>query len=499
MAKHIFKGSGAPTFAPRQVGHHYVDLVSGDQYLSKGTATPTDWVLLTPSIDDKVKISAADTTSGYLNSELTVDNGINSTNPLEKSIVNPGADEKLNIRLDQTKLAILASQVTDFNEAAQDAVGGILTDSSSVDFTYNDSTNTITASVLYGTPTTLIPDGGNIAGTANTAARSDHTHDVPTAVASTNNVDQANAEGSSASFARADHIHNIPTATPTDIGSDNYAGSATTTVKSDHVHKGVHSLAKTTGDTTQLFGDITLEEGSGITITRNSNKLTFSTQASSAKSQVAYEDFLFDAYAGGGSNDNPYSFQTTSNAGSSDIETTATGNDYMGMHVLSTLASASSRPLLESFGGFNKLILGGLDFSYEIRVRMPTLSDGTNTYTVRFGLMDGIAAGQPANGVIFSYTNGTNSGRWRGSTIASSTATNVDSTITVTANTWYRVKIIVNAAGSNVDFYIDDVLIGSATTNIPTAALRLVAKIEKSAGTTARTANIDYFAWSRSR
>ena len=46
-----------------------------------------------------------------------------------------------------TTIAITASQVSDFNEAAQDAVGGILTNSSSVTFTYDDTLNTITATV----------------------------------------------------------------------------------------------------------------------------------------------------------------------------------------------------------------------------------------------------------------------------------------------------------------------------------------------------------------
>lgn len=148
MAKHIFKGITAPTFAPRQVGHHYVNTANGDMYLSKGISTPADWVLLSPSIDDKVKVSAADTTPGYLNSELTVSNGTNSTNPLEKSIANPGSDEKLDIKFDQTKLSLTASQITDFNEAAQDAIGSALLDTASIDLTYSDVGNTISGVVL---------------------------------------------------------------------------------------------------------------------------------------------------------------------------------------------------------------------------------------------------------------------------------------------------------------------------------------------------------------
>jgi len=41
----------------------------------------------------------------------------------------------------------LASTISDFNEAAQDAVGGILTDTNSIDFAYDDNNNTIEADV----------------------------------------------------------------------------------------------------------------------------------------------------------------------------------------------------------------------------------------------------------------------------------------------------------------------------------------------------------------
>lgn len=66
-----------------------------------------------------------------------------------------------------------SAAISDFNEAAQDAVGGILTDSTSIDFTYNDGANTITAVSLYA------GSGGDY-GTAATPARSDHNHDAST-------------------------------------------------------------------------------------------------------------------------------------------------------------------------------------------------------------------------------------------------------------------------------------------------------------------------------
>jgi len=60
-------------------------------------------------------------------------------------------------------IAIPSTQVTDFNEAAQDAVGGILTDSSTIDFTYNDAGNSITAAVIPGgvNHNSLLNGGGN--------------------------------------------------------------------------------------------------------------------------------------------------------------------------------------------------------------------------------------------------------------------------------------------------------------------------------------------------
>lgn len=45
-------------------------------------------------------------------------------------------------------ISVTSSAISDFNEAAQDAVGTILTDTASIDFTYTDATPSITATVL---------------------------------------------------------------------------------------------------------------------------------------------------------------------------------------------------------------------------------------------------------------------------------------------------------------------------------------------------------------
>jgi hypothetical protein len=182
VSKHIFKGITAPTFAPKQVGHHYVNTITGDTYISVGISTSADWKIISQSVDDKVKIASTDTTNGYLKDKISAGTGIilteqntggnetlqvavtgavftdeqvkisatdTTTGYLQAKIVagtgititkeNSGANEDL-------KVATTITQYTD--ELAQDAVGNALVDSSSIDFTYNDSANTITAVVL---------------------------------------------------------------------------------------------------------------------------------------------------------------------------------------------------------------------------------------------------------------------------------------------------------------------------------------------------------------
>jgi hypothetical protein len=209
----------------------------------------------------------------------------------------------------------------------------------------------------------------------------------------------------------------------------------------------------------------------------------------------AFEDFLFGSYAV----DNAYTFAAVANSGSSDVEAASTGNDYAGMHVLSTLNSASSNPLIHGFGGNNKIALGNKAFSWEARVRISASSTNAQNFTTRIGFMDGVATGAPVNGVFFSYNHGTNSGNWVATSTSASTSSNVNSTVAMTANQWYILRAVVNAAGTSISFYIDDALIGSVATNIPTVAMRPVFKHEKTNGTQARLAYCDYFQWQVSK
>jgi hypothetical protein len=47
MAQHIFVGTSAPSEAPKGIGHHYVDKTTKSAYLSVGTDSVEDWLLVT--------------------------------------------------------------------------------------------------------------------------------------------------------------------------------------------------------------------------------------------------------------------------------------------------------------------------------------------------------------------------------------------------------------------------------------------------------------------
>lgn len=59
----------------------------------------------------------------------------------------------------------------------------------------------------------------------------------------------------------------------TSVGSTNVKGVQTRVSKEDHAHQGVHSIFKT-GDS-QVYGDVELDVGTNMTLTRSGNKFTF--------------------------------------------------------------------------------------------------------------------------------------------------------------------------------------------------------------------------------
>jgi hypothetical protein len=99
------------------------------------------------------KVSDNDSTGNYLENKI-----VGTLNKIQVTTLNDGLDEDLKINIGSDvfdKSVNTTDSITEgttnlffTNERAQDAVGNSLTDSSSVDFTYTDSSNTISATVL---------------------------------------------------------------------------------------------------------------------------------------------------------------------------------------------------------------------------------------------------------------------------------------------------------------------------------------------------------------
>jgi Concanavalin A-like lectin/glucanases superfamily len=262
----------------------------------------------------------------------------------------------------------------------------------------------------------------------------------------------------------------------------------------------VTSLAVDGG--TQRINDINLKSGSGMRITDDgAGNFTFTTDTSGSTTFVSenVEDFLMSTSNPDHSTNSVDS--VVGNGGTTSIPDLTTGNNFLGSATANTGGSINSTgyAAISLFGNNDLIVLGGLQYIYECRIRIPTLS-GTPSFIVVCGFIDTMTNALPNNGVFFEYTNTLNSGQWVGITRASSTSNPVNSSIAVVANTWYKLRAVINSAGTSVSFYVNGTLIGTSTTYIPTTTLGLACLVYKTSSSSAsRSVNWDYAYWSLTR
>lgn len=190
------------------------------------------------------------------------------------------------------------------------------------------------------------------------------------------------------------------------------------------------------------------------------------------------DDFIMYASAGNLVGDN--CFPTASTAGTVAPNTAQTGANP-GVMALPAIASGTYSYIVSSANSDNLITNGGAVY-FETIVGADALSDGTNTYTVTYGLMSGNTTGTPSYGIYFQYTNGVNSGKWVCNTAMSSVVTAINTNSTVTT-AFTRLGFILNSAGTSVEFFINGVSQGTTVTNLPAGnVMRLEWLILKSAG-----------------
>ncbi|GAA4328616.1 hypothetical protein [Flaviaesturariibacter amylovorans] len=166
---------------------------------------------------------------------------------------------------------------------------------------------------------------------------------------------------------------------------------------------------------------------------------------------------------------------------------------------LSTGSTATGRYAVHG-GLSNTSTFGGGTWSLETAVRITTASDATDRYQLLVGFLGAVNTVNQTDGAYFLYDEGgvstgsTAAGYWQTVTAASSSRTFNQSHTPVTASTatWYKLRIEVNAAASQVLFYVNGTLAGTHTGTIPTSATGFAIYVQKSLGTTSRTIDADY-------
>jgi hypothetical protein len=163
---------------------------------------------------------------------------------------------------------------------------------------------------------------------------------------------------------------------------------------------------------------------------------------------------------------------------------------------LYTGAAANGRASIISNVG--SIILGGGITMVEARIYILNLSNSTDRYVFYSGFSNNTTGIDPTNGIGIFYDEGgvsagsTASPNWQLSVSNNNTRTIVATTVPVAAATWYKLRIEVNAAGTGIKFFVNDVYVnpsGDITTNIPVGQTRstgINTFIHKSIGTTSR-------------
>lgn len=175
--------------------------------------------------------------------------------------------------------------------------------------------------------------------------------------------------------------------------------------------------------------------------------------------------------------------------------------DAVGVWVVSLRLAANTIGAIyepDSFNGNSPGVglLGRGMVKSRFRFGFLTLSDAVNTYTVRAGISNGGMVA-PTNGCFFRYTHSVNGGKWEAVCMSGGVETAADTGVLAAVNGFHVFQVEVNAAGTSAGFYIDDVLVATIVSNIPTAASVSAAwHMLRSAGTaTVDVLAIDY-AWS---
>lgn len=192
-------------------------------------------------------------------------------------------------------------------------------------------------------------------------------------------------------------------------------------------------------------------------------------------------------------------YQTVSGTGAATSNPAMTNANQAGLIRSTTGTTATGRCAVTSQA--NCVALGSGGWSYEVDIdAISALCSDAERYALLVGFFDTYTAANQVDGVYFLYdsigvsTSSASSDRWQCVTVSNSSRT-FFTTADLVATTGAKLRIEINADGTQADFYINDVSARAATATIPTGVSRAMGfgwLLIKSAGLTARTVDIDY-------
>lgn len=178
-----------------------------------------------------------------------------------------------------------------------------------------------------------------------------------------------------------------------------------------------------------------------------------------------------------------------------------TNLDVVGRFGILNSGTGASNNAVGGIGSANEadsISFGSHRISTTAIVRIPTLSTATDRFIIEHGFSDN-RINVPTDGVLIQYSHDINGGKWIGLVYANSVlVASLDLGVTVAANTWYKLKTVVNVNRS-VEFYIDDVSVGlTGISTAPDGTASITRRcgfhctIRKTAGTNTRNLYTDY-------
>jgi hypothetical protein len=170
----------------------------------------------------------------------------------------------------------------------------------------------------------------------------------------------------------------------------------------------------------------------------------------------------------------------------------ATGrNTVAGVVSLNTGTSTSGRA--GGILGANLLRFENGTYTLWTRAMVPVLANGVDRFVFRVGFTDSNSNTDAADGAYFEYDQSI-SPNWRCKTATANVRTTFTTAVPIVATEWVDLKVVVSSQ-PDAKFYINDVLVTSITSNIPSAAGRetSVGFVNyKTLGGTARQVYLDY-------